>query len=62
MSGYEVVRQLRAENACQDALFIAIAGYGQEQDIRKSDEAGFHHHMAQPIDYHKLLHVMARMT
>jgi CheY-like chemotaxis protein len=60
MSGYEVARRLREEASCRDALIIAITGYGQEEDIRKSKEAGFDHHLVKPIDYHALLTVMAR--
>ncbi len=60
MSGYEVARQLRQECACRDSLIIAITGYGQEEDIQKSKEAGFDHHLVKPIDYHALLSVMAR--
>ena len=60
MSGYDVARQLRQECACRNALIIAITGYGQEEDFRKSKEAGFDHHLVKPIDYHALLTVMAR--
>jgi PAS domain S-box-containing protein len=59
MSGYEVARRLREECSCRDGLIIAITGYGQEEDIRKSKEAGFDHHLVKPIDYHALLAVMA---
>jgi CheY-like chemotaxis protein len=60
MSGYDVARQLRQESACRDALIVAITGYGQEEDIRKSKEAGFDHHLVKPIDYQALLNVIAR--
>jgi PAS domain S-box-containing protein len=60
MSGYEVARRLREEASSRDALIIAITGYGQEEDFRKSKEAGFDHHLVKPIDYHALLTVMAR--
>jgi len=35
-------------------LGIALTGFGMEKDIRKSREAGFHHHLVKPIDLNKL--------
>jgi PAS domain S-box-containing protein len=60
MNGYDVVRRLRTEDCCRNSLIIAITGYGQVEDIRKSKEAGFDHHMVKPIDYHALMTVMAQ--
>ena len=36
------------------ALRIALTGFGMEDDIRKSHEAGFQHHLVKPIDLNKL--------
>jgi CheY-like chemotaxis protein/two-component sensor histidine kinase len=36
INGYDVVRRLRTEDCCRESLIIAITGYGQEEDIRKS--------------------------
>ena len=33
---------------------IALTGYGMEEDIRRSREAGFTAHMTKPIDFTKL--------
>jgi CheY-like chemotaxis protein len=35
-------------------LGIALTGFGMEKDIRKSQEAGFKHHLVKPIDLNKL--------
>ena len=40
MDGYEVVKRLRTEECCKDALIIAVSGYGQEDDIRRSRAPG----------------------
>ena len=49
MSGYEVARQLRALPECEDAMLVAVTGYGQESDRRQSREAGFDHHLVKPV-------------
>jgi PAS domain S-box-containing protein len=49
MTGYDVARTLRGEGF-QDELIIAVSGYGQPDDRRRSREAGFDHHLVKPID------------
>ena len=50
-SGIELMRSLRTE---RPVLGIALTGFGMEDDIRKSQEAGFKHHLVKPIDLNKL--------
>ena len=59
MDGYEVVERLRTEECCKDALIIAVSGYGQEEDRRRSREAGFDHHLVKPVDYDALMTLFA---
>ena len=59
MDGYQVAEQLRKEGR-EDAVLIAISGYGQEQDRRRSREAGFDHHLVKPVNYESLLSLLAR--
>ena len=56
MDGYEVAARLRREECCKDAVIIAVSGYGQEEDRRRSKEAGFDHHLVKPVD-HDALHL-----
>ncbi|MES2705082.1 MAG: response regulator [Verrucomicrobiota bacterium] len=53
--GYEVARVLRGDPACAGSLFIAISGYAQDSDRRRSAEAGFEYHCAKPVDFTALL-------
>ncbi|MBX6314789.1 MAG: response regulator, partial [Isosphaeraceae bacterium] len=55
MDGYEVAKRLRKDTACRDCVIIAVSGYGQEDDRRRSREAGFNHHLIKPIDPNALL-------
>ena len=50
LNGYEVARELRTRPWASDLVLIAITGWGQEQDRRRSREAGFDHHLTKPVD------------
>jgi CheY-like chemotaxis protein len=60
MDGYEVARQLRGEPDLRTALLIAQTGYGQDEDRRRSREAGFDHHLVKPVDPDALRALLAR--
>jgi CheY-like chemotaxis protein/anti-sigma regulatory factor (Ser/Thr protein kinase) len=49
-SGIDLIQKL----ASKPPLGIALTGFGMEQDIRRSREAGFQHHLVKPIDLNKL--------
>ena len=40
-------------------LPVAVTGWGQEDDLRRSKEAGFDHHMVKPVDPDALLDLLA---
>lgn len=47
-SGLELVRQLRETGSVRHA--IALSGYGMEEDLRRSREAGFEEHLVKPVN------------
>jgi CheY-like chemotaxis protein len=53
MDGYAVAARLRAEGHAATVL-VALTGYGREDDVRRSREAGFDHHLTKPIDFAQL--------
>jgi signal transduction histidine kinase len=59
MNGYEVARQLRAQDRFADTLLIAVTGYGRASDVKQTEAAGFDHHLVKPIDYEKLQALLA---
>jgi CheY-like chemotaxis protein len=59
IDGYEVARRLRAMPECQGALLIALTGYGQAEDRRRSLEAGLDEHLVKPVDPAALEKVLA---
>ncbi len=60
MDGYELASALRRDRRLEDALLIAITGYGQDEDRRRSAEAGFNHHLVKPVDVDALLDLLAK--
>jgi PAS domain S-box-containing protein len=50
MNGYEVAKRLRESADAQRISLIAITGYGQEEDRRRTRDAGFVHHLIKPVD------------
>jgi CheY-like chemotaxis protein len=60
MDGCELARRLRAMPGMGKATLIAVSGYGQEQDKRRSADAGFDYHLVKPIDTGKLLALLAQ--
>jgi CheY-like chemotaxis protein/two-component sensor histidine kinase len=62
MDGHEVCRRVREQPWGKDIIVIALTGWGQEDDRRKSEEAGFDGHLVKPVDYDKLLELLASLT
>jgi CheY-like chemotaxis protein len=50
MDGHELARRIRALPGRAGALFIALTGYGQQQDRDASAAAGFHYHFVKPAN------------
>ena len=55
MDGYEVAQHLRASPAGQTLQLIAISGWGQDEDRRRSAAAGFDQHLVKPVSLQDLL-------
>ncbi len=62
MGGLEVARRLRQDLGHRDALLVALSGYGEGEDRRRSQEAGFNAHMIKPIALDALQALLSRAT
>jgi len=60
MDGYELAERLRGQQGA-DLLLIAITGYGQESDRRRSRAAGFKEHVTKPVDLESLAKLLERL-
>jgi signal transduction histidine kinase len=57
--GYEAARQIRNEPWGREVRLVALTGWGQAQDRRRSREAGFDHHLVKPVDPRSLLELLS---
>ena len=62
LDGHEVCRRVREQPWGKNIVMIALTGWGQEDDRRKSEEAGFNGHLVKPVDYDKLLELLGSLT
>jgi len=58
IDGYELATRLLALPETPDCRLIALTGYGQEHDRRRSLEAGFQEHLVKPVDVDRLVRLV----
>src|SRR5690606_3935302 len=58
LNGYEACRRIREQPWGSQATIIAITGWGQAEDRRKSFEAGFNYHLVKPVDPDTLIELI----
>jgi len=61
LDGYEVARRIRAQEWGKAVTLVALTGWGQESDRRRSQDAGFDTHLVKPLDLEKLNALLARL-
>jgi CheY-like chemotaxis protein len=62
LNGYEAARRIRKQQADKRIVLVALTGWGQEEDRRRSKQAGFDAHLVKPVDpttLAQLLHELA---
>jgi len=59
MDGYELASRLRQEHGLEKTLLVALTGYGQEEDRRRSREVSIDHHLVKPVDPETLQDLLA---
>lgn len=62
LDGYEACRRIREQPWGQEMFLIALTGWGQEEDRRRTEEAGFDYHMVKPVDSTKLMDLLASLS
>jgi PAS domain S-box-containing protein len=61
MDGYAVAKHLRQKQISRRVVLAALTGYGDEEDRRRSLEAGFDYHYVKPVDFQVLNSVLAQL-
>ena len=62
IDGFDACRRIREQPWGKQVLMIAITGWGQDVDRRKSQEAGFDHHLVKPVDANEISALMNGST
>ncbi|HEY5929932.1 MAG TPA: CHASE3 domain-containing protein, partial [Burkholderiales bacterium] len=55
LNGYDAARRIREQAWGKDIMLVALTGWGQEEDRRKSRDAGFDEHLVKPVDHDTLM-------
>jgi PAS domain S-box-containing protein len=58
VNGYEVCERIRREPWGRHVTIIALTGWGQEEDRRRSNEAGFDDHLVKPVEHGELMRLL----
>jgi two-component system CheB/CheR fusion protein len=59
INGYELVQRLRKLPGLEEALLVALTGYGQEEDRRRALAVGFDDHLTKPVRFDTLQRLLA---
>jgi len=62
MDGYEVARRIREQPELSDVALVALTGWGQADDRRRSLSAGFDHHLTKPAGLDALRELLPVMV
>ena len=61
LNGYNACRSIREQPWAAKTVIIALTGWGQDEDRRRSHEAGFDHHLVKPMDPAMLEELLAKL-
>ena len=61
LSGYDTARRLRERPWGRDVVLVALTGWGQDEDRRRSRDAGFDSHLVKPIEPVAMEKLLARL-
>lgn len=59
LNGYEVARRIREQPWGRDIVLVALTGWGQDNDRKKSKNVGFDSHLVKPVDHSGLMSLLA---
>ncbi|MGE0864946.1 MAG: response regulator, partial [Vicinamibacterales bacterium] len=59
LNGYEVAQRIREQDWGTSMFLVAITGWGQDEDRRRSEDVGMNLHMVKPVEPGALDRVLA---
>jgi PAS domain S-box-containing protein len=60
MNGHELARRIRLEPWGEATILVALTGWGQADDRRRSREAGIDHHLTKPVEFAAIARLLSR--
>jgi PAS domain S-box-containing protein len=61
LNGYEAARKIREQPWGKEIILIALTGWGQQQDRRRTQDAGFNAHLTKPVNYSTIMELLANV-
>jgi PAS domain S-box-containing protein len=61
LNGYDAASRIRAQPWGERMILVAVTGWGQEEDRRRTAEAGFDSHLVKPVDYAAFVRLLASL-
>jgi PAS domain S-box-containing protein len=61
LNGYEAARKIREQPWGKQMILIALTGWGQQQDRRRTQDAGFDAHLTKPVNYSAIMNLLAKL-
>ena len=61
LDGYGVAKRLR-EEGLDSLVLVAVSGYGRLDDVQRSRNAGFNHHLVKPVEHQALLELLSGIS
>ncbi|MGE5833782.1 MAG: response regulator [Acidobacteriota bacterium] len=62
LNGYETANRIRAQAWGRDIVLVAVTGWGQPKDRKRTVEAGFDAHLVKPVDQHELMKTLLEVA
>ena len=62
LNGYEACKRIRVLPGGTARTLVAVTGWGQPEDRRSSNEAGFDHHLVKPLDLQALSGLVSKLA
>jgi len=59
MNGFQVAHRFREDPAIRSVLLVAVPGWGSDEDRRRTQAAGFAHHLVKPVNPADVLAILA---
>ena len=62
LNGYDAARRIRQQRRDDKLVLVALTGWGQDEDRRLSEEAGFDAHLVKPVKFEAIMNLLARTS